>query len=52
VNKLLALEDVKAAATRLDVTLAGGAPETLEALVKKEIKQWTEVVERAGIKPE
>jgi tripartite-type tricarboxylate transporter receptor subunit TctC len=52
VNKLLELEDVKMAAARLDVTLAGGAPETLEALVKKEIKQWTEVVERAGIKPE
>ena len=52
VNKVLALEDVKAAAARIDVTLAGGAPETLDALVKKEIKQWTGVVQRASIKPE
>src|SRR5213596_629915 len=51
VNKVLALQDVKAAAARIDVTLAGGAPETLDALVKREIKQWTEVVQRANIKP-
>ena len=52
VNKVLALQDVKAAAARIDVTLAGGTPETLDALVKKEIKQWAEVVQRANIKPE
>jgi tripartite-type tricarboxylate transporter receptor subunit TctC len=52
VNRLLALEDMKAAATRIDVTLAGGAPEILDALVKKEIKQWTRVVREANIKPE
>jgi tripartite-type tricarboxylate transporter receptor subunit TctC len=52
VNKLLALEDVKAAAARLDVALAGGAPETLDALVKKEIRQWSQVVQQAHIKPE
>src|SRR6266853_378388 len=52
VNKVLALEDVKAAAARIDVALAGGAPETLDALVKKEIRQWTQVVLRANIKPE
>ncbi len=52
VNKVLALQDVKAAAARIDVTLAGGAPEILDALVKKEIKQWTQVVQRANIKPE
>jgi len=52
VNKLLALPDVKAAAARIDVTLAGGAPETLDALVKKEIRQWTQVVQQADIKPE
>jgi len=51
-NKLLALDDIKAAAARIDVTLAGGAPETLDALVKKEIKQWTQVVQQANIKPE
>jgi tripartite-type tricarboxylate transporter receptor subunit TctC len=52
VNKVLVLQDVKAAAARIDVTLAGGTPETLDALVKKEIRQWAEVVQRANIKPE
>jgi len=52
VNKLLALDDVKAAAARIDITLAGGAPETLDVLVKKEIRQWTQVVQQANIKPE
>lgn len=52
VNKLLALEDVKAAASRIDVTLAGGAPDALDALVKREIQQWTRVVREAHIKPE
>jgi len=52
INKLLALQDVKAAAARIDITLAGGTPEILDALVKREIKQWTEVVQRANIKPE
>jgi tripartite-type tricarboxylate transporter receptor subunit TctC len=52
VNKVLALQDVKAAAAKMDVTLAGGTPETLDALVKKEIKQWAQVVQRANIKPE
>jgi tripartite-type tricarboxylate transporter receptor subunit TctC len=51
-NKVLALQDLKSAAARIDVTLVGGTPETLDALVKKEIKQWTEVVRRANIKPE
>jgi tripartite-type tricarboxylate transporter receptor subunit TctC len=51
-NKVLALQDLKSAAARIDVTLVGGTPETLDALVKKEIKQWTEVVQRANIKPE
>lgn len=52
VNRLLALEDVKAAAARIGVTLVGGAPEVLDALVKREIKQWTQVVQQAHIKPE
>jgi tripartite-type tricarboxylate transporter receptor subunit TctC len=43
---------VKAAAARIDVTLAGGTPEILDALVKREIKQWTQVVQQANIKPE
>jgi tripartite-type tricarboxylate transporter receptor subunit TctC len=52
VNRVLALPEVKAAAARIDVALVGGAPETLDALVKKEIRQWTEVAQRANIKPE
>src|SRR5437660_11406382 len=51
-NRLLALDDIKAAAARIDVALAGGAPEILDALVKKEIRQWTQVVQQANIKPE
>ena len=52
VNRLLALDDIKAAAAKIDVALAGGGPEVLDALVKKEIRQWTQVVQQANIKPE
>ena len=52
INKVLALPQMKAAAAKIDVTLVGGGPETLDALVRKEIKQWTEVAQRANIKPE
>src|SRR6266487_1159488 len=52
VNKVLALPEMKAAAAKIDVTLVGGGPETLDALVRKEIRQWTEVAQRANIKPE
>jgi len=52
VNKLLTLDDMKAAAAKMDVSLSGGGPEILDALVKKEIKQWTQVVQQANIKPE
>lgn len=52
VNKVLALQEVKDVAARIGVTLAGGTPETLDNLVKKEINQWTEVVKRANIKPQ
>lgn len=52
VNKILALQEVKDTAGKIGVTLAGGPPETLDNLVKKEIKQWTQVVQRANIKPQ
>src|SRR5256886_7421695 len=39
VHKALALQDVEAAAAKIDVTLAGGTPETLDGLVQQEIKQ-------------
>src|SRR5215813_2011809 len=48
VSKLLALDEMKAAAAKMDVSLSGGGPETLDALVKKEIKQWTQVVQQAN----
>src|SRR5436190_4482037 len=44
VNRLLALDDIKAAAAKIDVALAGGGAEVLDTLVKKEIRQWTQVV--------
>lgn len=52
VNKLLTLQEVSDAGNRMGVTFAGGTPETLDALIKKEIKQWTQVAQRANIKPE
>lgn len=52
VNKILALQEVKDTAGKIGVTLVGGTPETLDALVRKEIKQWTEVVQRTNIKVE
>jgi tripartite-type tricarboxylate transporter receptor subunit TctC len=52
VNKVLALQEVKDVAAKIGVTLTGGTPETLDNLVKKEIKQWTQVVQRASIKTE
>jgi len=52
INKVLALPEMKAAAAKIDVTLVGGGPGTLDALVRKEIRQWTEVAQRASIKPE
>ena len=52
INKVLALPEMKEAAAKIDITLVGGGPETLDALVRKEIRQWTEVAQRANIKPE
>jgi len=51
-NKILALPEVKGAATRIGVNLSGGTPEALDNLVKKEIQQWTKVVQRANIRAE
>ena len=52
VNKILAQQDVQATAGKIGVTLVGGAPETLDNLVKKELKQWAQVAQRANIKSE
>lgn len=50
VNKVLAQPDVQATAGKIGVTLVGGGPETLENLVRKELKQWAQVARRANIK--
>lgn len=52
VNKMLTQQDVKDTAAKIGVTLVGGAPETLDNLVKKELKQWAQVAQRANIKGE
>lgn len=52
VNKVLAQPDVQATAGKIGVTLVGGPPETLENLIRKELKQWAQVAQRANIKSE
>lgn len=52
INNLLAIPEVKEALAKMGVTLAGGTPETLAGLVRKEIKVWTQVVKRANIATE
>jgi tripartite-type tricarboxylate transporter receptor subunit TctC len=49
INKLIELGEVQEALAKLGVTVAGGKPATLDALVRREIKQWSEVVRRARI---
>lgn len=51
-NKILALPEVQAAATKVGITLVGGAAEVLDSLVRREIQQWSKVVQQAKIKPE
>jgi tripartite-type tricarboxylate transporter receptor subunit TctC len=51
-NSLLTGPEIKEQLTRMGVSLAGGTPETLNALVRKEIKTWTQVVKRGNIVPE
>jgi tripartite-type tricarboxylate transporter receptor subunit TctC len=52
VNKVLTQQDVKDTANKIGITLVGGAPDALDSLVKKELKQWAQVAERAKIKSE
>jgi tripartite-type tricarboxylate transporter receptor subunit TctC len=51
-NALIALPQVRETLAKVGISAAGGAPETLDALVRREIKQWAQVVKRADIKPE
>lgn len=52
VNKVLQQQDVRDAANKFGITLVGGTPETLDSLVKKELKQWAQVAQRANVKSE
>ena len=52
INSILALQEVKDAAAKIGVSLAGGTPDVLDALVRKEIQVWTRVAQRANIKLE
>ncbi len=50
INGILALQEVKDAAAKIGVSLAGGTPDALDALVRREIQVWTRVAQRANIK--
>jgi len=49
INRLLALPETKDVLAKIGVSVVGGTPETLDALVRKEIKTWTEVSKRGNI---
>jgi tripartite-type tricarboxylate transporter receptor subunit TctC len=51
-NALIALPEIRETLSRAGINITGGAPETLDALVQREIKQWRQVVKRADIKTE
>lgn len=49
INSLLALPEVKEAMTKAGVEPIGGKPEKLDAMVRSEIKMWTQVVKKGNI---
>jgi tripartite-type tricarboxylate transporter receptor subunit TctC len=49
INQLLTQADVKEAMAKQGLDPAGGKPERLEALVRNELKQWSQVVTRGKI---
>jgi len=49
INQLLTLPEVKEAMAKQSVDPAGGKPERFDALLRKEIKQWSQVVARGKI---
>jgi tripartite-type tricarboxylate transporter receptor subunit TctC len=49
INGILALPEVKESLVKIGVSQVGGAPQTLDALVRKEIKVWTQVAKRGNI---
>ena len=52
VNRILQLPDVKERMAGLGLEPAGGSPERLRKLVKREIAKWQKVVKMANIKAE
>lgn len=49
INSLLALPEVKEAMAKAGVELIGGKPEKLDAMVRSQIKMWTQVVKKGNI---
>ncbi len=49
INSLLALPEVKESMAKMGMDVAGGKPEKLDALIRSEIKMWTEVVKKGNI---
>jgi tripartite-type tricarboxylate transporter receptor subunit TctC len=51
-NKALKEPEVTSAITTLGLTAAPGTPDEFARLLSSELKRWTEVAQKAGIKPE
>ena len=49
INNILALTEVKDMLVKIGVSQVGGTPQTLDALVRKEIKMWSQVAKRGNI---
>jgi len=49
INSILALPEVKDTLVKIGVAQAGGTPQALDALVRSEIKIWTQVAKRGNI---
>ncbi len=52
VNRILQLPDVKERMAGLGVDPAGGSPERLREVIKRDVAKWQEVVKARNIKPE
>jgi len=52
INKVLAMEDVRAKLIANSIDIQGGTPEQFATYIKAEVVKWGKVTEEAGIKPE
>jgi tripartite-type tricarboxylate transporter receptor subunit TctC len=52
INKVLAMEDVRAKLTATGIEIQGGPPERFAAYIKAEVEKWGKVTKEAGILPE